>query len=255
MGVDDGSLCGSYAVEQAMATIPFANKSQEAVWKAATTKLWRGEPFVSHPSGNARTAGGLTYVRVLNSGHLVPTDQPRAALDLMERVVFGQGWAGPPLAERRARVQEKEETQKLEGLTPQQRARESEDAAERLARDAERKAWRTAWVADQHARDAERAADEAARAEEREAEEAERAAGNEEGLGSEGALAINLAAARGETTANERVEQDSNEEWERAGYWAMVAIVAMSFSGLKEFCWSSGKRPEADKDRYYEPLL
>eukprot|EP01122_Echinamoeba_exundans_P003223 TRINITY_DN13351_c0_g1_i1.p1 TRINITY_DN13351_c0_g1~~TRINITY_DN13351_c0_g1_i1.p1 ORF type:complete len:424 (+),score=116.62 TRINITY_DN13351_c0_g1_i1:59-1330(+) len=48
---------------------------------------------VSTPNGQAwgtvRNSGNLTYIRVFNAGHMVPHDQPAAALDLLRRLVTG----------------------------------------------------------------------------------------------------------------------------------------------------------------------
>jgi carboxypeptidase C (cathepsin A) len=37
----------------------------------------------------------MTYVVVLNAGHLVPADQPHAALDMMRRFLTGQPFFAP----------------------------------------------------------------------------------------------------------------------------------------------------------------
>jgi len=41
-------------------------------------------------AGSARTADGLTFVRVNDAGHMVPLDQPRRALDLFTRFIHHQ---------------------------------------------------------------------------------------------------------------------------------------------------------------------
>jgi len=38
-------------------------------------------------AGTAKSASGLTFVRVFQAGHMVPHDQPKNALDLLRRVV------------------------------------------------------------------------------------------------------------------------------------------------------------------------
>ena len=46
--------------------------------------------------GYVRSSGPLTFLVVLNSGHLVPMDQPARALDIVYRWVGGWvgGWVG-----------------------------------------------------------------------------------------------------------------------------------------------------------------
>ena len=42
-----------------------------------------------HPGevGQARTYKGFTFLRVYNAGHMVPHDQPKAALAMMEQFI------------------------------------------------------------------------------------------------------------------------------------------------------------------------
>ena len=40
-------------------------------------------------AGEARTYGGFTFLRVYNAGHMVPADQPKAALALLNTLISG----------------------------------------------------------------------------------------------------------------------------------------------------------------------
>ncbi|XP_044731481.1 venom serine carboxypeptidase [Chrysoperla carnea] len=53
-------------------------------YKTAPRKLWYVD---SELAGYVKTAGNLTEVLVRNAGHMVPTDQPKWALDLISRFV------------------------------------------------------------------------------------------------------------------------------------------------------------------------
>lgn len=65
--------------------------------KAWTLALdWaEGESFVAaedhdwQGSGLARTAGGFTFLQVYDAGHMVPSDQPEVALDMITNFVNG----------------------------------------------------------------------------------------------------------------------------------------------------------------------
>ena len=44
------------------------------------------------PAGLAKSAGGLTFLQVFQAGHMVPMDQPVAALDMLHRVLDGRSF-------------------------------------------------------------------------------------------------------------------------------------------------------------------
>ena len=43
-------------------------------------------------AGQARSSGGLTFLRVYDAGHMVPADQPRAALELLNTLTSGRAF-------------------------------------------------------------------------------------------------------------------------------------------------------------------
>ena len=44
------------------------------------------------PSGQARSSGPFTFLRVYNAGHMVPLDQPEAALDMVNNFIYNGKW-------------------------------------------------------------------------------------------------------------------------------------------------------------------
>ena len=52
------------------------NWSQKAKYAAAKEKRWN-DPNTKEALGYIRSGGGLTRVKVLNAGHMVPYDQPK----------------------------------------------------------------------------------------------------------------------------------------------------------------------------------
>jgi carboxypeptidase C (cathepsin A) len=52
--------------------------------------VWRVNNNVA---GYARTFDNLALVNVLRAGHLVPQDQPAAALDMIRRFIADQPWS------------------------------------------------------------------------------------------------------------------------------------------------------------------
>jgi len=78
-GVLDGSSCNHISVFHSLTMLQWQGKS---AFLAAPREQW-SIPGEKHPAGYAQSGGGLTFVWVANSGHLVPTDQPEAALDML----------------------------------------------------------------------------------------------------------------------------------------------------------------------------
>ncbi|EER08322.1 conserved hypothetical protein, partial [Perkinsus marinus ATCC 50983] len=83
-GVFDGSSCGHLSVMDALHMVAYEPLEE------APRKLWMGS---EHPFGFVQSGGALTFVWVSNSGHMVPTDQPEAALDMMDRFLHNRSLA------------------------------------------------------------------------------------------------------------------------------------------------------------------
>lgn len=67
---------------------------QAGAWRQVTPKPWLVGSD-GGASGEARQLGPLTFLKVYKAGHMVPMDQPRAALDMITRftraIPFAEG--------------------------------------------------------------------------------------------------------------------------------------------------------------------
>ncbi|KAJ3552650.1 hypothetical protein NM688_g4041 [Phlebia brevispora] len=61
-------------------------RSRPIPWMTVGSGVKAGE--VRYAGGDGRTAGNMTFVKVFQAGHMVPHDQPKAALDLFTRWIF-----------------------------------------------------------------------------------------------------------------------------------------------------------------------
>ena len=64
--------------------------SGSAGFNAAPMKDWALEDGTV--AGQARTFGGFTFLRVYDAGHMVPSDQPKSALALLNALIFDQAF-------------------------------------------------------------------------------------------------------------------------------------------------------------------
>jgi carboxypeptidase C (cathepsin A) len=66
------------------------NYERIAEWKRARKQIWTIHGSVK---GWAKVAGNLWFVLVNGAGHMVPTDQPEAAFNMMGHFIFNsQDW-------------------------------------------------------------------------------------------------------------------------------------------------------------------
>ncbi|ETL78107.1 hypothetical protein F442_21775 [Phytophthora nicotianae P10297] len=77
----DGSLCNNLGVGRIIDRLAWTDTTK---YRVAKRQPWMVDGKVA---GLAKSAGNMSYVVVLNSGHLVPSDQPEASLDMMRRFV------------------------------------------------------------------------------------------------------------------------------------------------------------------------
>ncbi|GMF43452.1 unnamed protein product [Phytophthora fragariaefolia] len=77
----DGSVCNNLGVGRIIDRLAWTDTAK---YRVAKRQPWLVDGQVA---GLAKSAGNMSYVVVLNSGHLVPTDQPEASLDMMRRFV------------------------------------------------------------------------------------------------------------------------------------------------------------------------
>ena len=80
-GSMDGSVCNHLGISRVVEQLDWSGKDEYA---AAERKMTR---IGSRVTGFERTAGTLRHTVILNSGHLVPTDQPEVAIDMIRRFV------------------------------------------------------------------------------------------------------------------------------------------------------------------------
>ena len=89
----DGSMCNQLGVYRTLRSVPWGHSDS---FNAASRCLWR---MGGQPAGMAQSAGGLTWVVVFNSGHLVPMNQPAHAFEMIRRLLDG---STPSLCEQPA---------------------------------------------------------------------------------------------------------------------------------------------------------
>jgi carboxypeptidase C (cathepsin A) len=79
----DGSSCNALGVAR---TINALEWSGAAAFAAAPRCVWKVR---GSPAGVAHSAGQLTWLVLLNSGHLVPMNQPEHAYEMVRRFIGG----------------------------------------------------------------------------------------------------------------------------------------------------------------------
>jgi len=84
-GLEDGTDSNFMGTDRWLARLAWPGRDAFA---AARTCPWRGPSGVV--AGSARSARGLTQVKIRGAGHLAPADQPRSVQDMLHRFVFGQ---------------------------------------------------------------------------------------------------------------------------------------------------------------------
>jgi len=62
--------------------------SEGKPWVTRTSRRRAGTVRTAGGRGSTSTAGNLTFVNVFEAGHMVPYDQPEAALDLITRWIL-----------------------------------------------------------------------------------------------------------------------------------------------------------------------
>lgn len=77
----DGSVCNNLGVGRIIDRLAWTDTAK---YRVAKRQPWMVD---GHVAGLAKSAGNMSYVVVLNSGHLVPADQPEASLDMMRRFI------------------------------------------------------------------------------------------------------------------------------------------------------------------------
>jgi carboxypeptidase C (cathepsin A) len=83
---DQDFICNVEGNRRWVETMQWAGAAQFA---AAPMRTWHVK---GAPVGQAKTAGGLTFLQVYQAGHMVPMDQPEAALDMLQRLMDNRGF-------------------------------------------------------------------------------------------------------------------------------------------------------------------
>lgn len=86
----DGSSCNNLGVGRMIDRLAWTGTVD---YRAAPRQPWVLDDADATVAGLAKTSGNMSYVVVLNSGHLVPADQPVAALDMMRRFLHNEPFA------------------------------------------------------------------------------------------------------------------------------------------------------------------
>ncbi|RLN53305.1 hypothetical protein BBJ29_000470 [Phytophthora kernoviae] len=85
----DGSLCNNLGVGRIIDRLAWTDTAK---YRVAKRQPW----FVDNQvAGLVKSAGNMSYVVVLNAGHLVPADQPEASLDMIRRFVNNETFVSP----------------------------------------------------------------------------------------------------------------------------------------------------------------
>ncbi|KAF0700245.1 Aste57867_9200 [Aphanomyces stellatus] len=83
----DGSSCNHLGISRVVDQLKWTGAD---AYHAAARTPWKVNGNVA---GLAKESGKMAYVVITNSGHLVPTDQPEAALDMIRRFVARESFA------------------------------------------------------------------------------------------------------------------------------------------------------------------
>ena len=85
-------ICNHVGNEAGLRGLRWSGKD---AFEAASRSVWlpAGSP---HPGGYAKSTDALTFLIVLNAGHMVPLDVPEAALDMITRFISGRKLGDKP---------------------------------------------------------------------------------------------------------------------------------------------------------------
>ena len=75
-------ICNYLGVKSVALNLDWGHKAE---FNAAEDQTW-------NENGIARSSNGLTFLRVFDAGHMVPTDQPEAALDMIAQFIKGEAF-------------------------------------------------------------------------------------------------------------------------------------------------------------------
>jgi carboxypeptidase C (cathepsin A) len=85
-GMNDDTDSNFMGTDRWLAALPWSKAHR---FNDAPTCIWRVNGAIA---GYAKSAAGLTQLKIRHAGHLAPVDQPEIALDLLNRVVQFQSF-------------------------------------------------------------------------------------------------------------------------------------------------------------------
>ncbi|KAI9916194.1 hypothetical protein PsorP6_017914 [Peronosclerospora sorghi] len=85
----DGSVCNNLGMGRIIDRLAWTDTAK---YRVAKRQPWK---INGHVVGLVKAAGNMSYVVVLNSGHLVSRDHPEAALDMMRRFINNEPFLTP----------------------------------------------------------------------------------------------------------------------------------------------------------------
>lgn len=94
-GIND-LICNHVGNDQVLDALPWSKTSQYTqqprhAWESGVEKSLKMNYIPGRPDGYIKQFDNLSYLKVLESGHMVPMDQPAVALVMMKTLVYGTG--------------------------------------------------------------------------------------------------------------------------------------------------------------------
>jgi len=83
-------VCHHLGTENMLLALPWSGRAD---WLRAETAVWAAD---KSPAGYVKAAKNLQSLLVLDSGHMVPMDQPARALDMLRKFLAGEAFGGQP---------------------------------------------------------------------------------------------------------------------------------------------------------------
>ena len=83
-------ILGPPPAENFIRTIPWNGQLN---YLATPKIIWRVNPTDAEPAGYVRQTGTFVQVVIRDAGHMVPTDQPAAAYDMITRFINGESFS------------------------------------------------------------------------------------------------------------------------------------------------------------------
>ena len=94
-GIND-LICNHVGNEQFLDVLPWSKTSQYTqqsrhAWESGVDPSMKRNYVPGRPDGFIKTFENLSYLKILEAGHMVPMDQPAVALTMIQTLVYGTG--------------------------------------------------------------------------------------------------------------------------------------------------------------------